>query len=438
MKACLLLLLLFSSACFAQKQTATPLKGPGVKPGGVDSATYHFLFPVIKMIQVAEDPKKGAAFLMKDVKETNINGEAIYPAPYGFRGLNATVHKTATDRTAQTTTWEWNGNYFESSQSPGDEKGKRLEKWGDSLLALLNYKKGSGVNAISYLHTYFYDFTKPAVVAVRLIFTKGVYNTEQQAFDSLRALYKPLLLKPAFTADAARKWGSALQAEGFDKSRIAAYFQELLAELANSNTEAAFQMLLGMPDFMDYAAMNNKLPADKQRAIKEWAKKEQEKFYEAERRKVQGDPVVVQEKKQQADKALNGCSNIAEDVKYKYRPGITMFTTQNGTPFIVRLTAIDCRTKTVTVNKPGKKTAHDFEMKLPFEVYERYQKYDKQFHRCNACGGEGGERVTTSETKTKELPFGYFSGVQTKVTKTTTKTNWEACYKCSGTGWVLE
>ena len=115
-----------------------------------------------------------------------------------------------------------------------------------------------------------------------------------------------------------------------------------------------------------------------------------------------------------------------------------MITNSNGTPFIVRLTAIDCRTKTVTITKPGKRSAHDFDLTLPFEVYERYQKHDKQFHRCTLCGGEGGERVTTTKTRTKELPFGYFSGIETKSTRTTTNTVWEECYKCDGTGWVLQ
>ena len=94
---------------------------------------------------------------------------------------------------------------------------------------------------------------------------------------------------------------------------------------------------------------------------------------------MQGDPVAEQQKKIQTEKALDGCSTIPEDQKYKYQLGVTMVTTSNGTPFIVRLTAIDCRIKKVTVTKPGKLSAHDFVMTLPFEEYERYKKHDKQF-----------------------------------------------------------
>ncbi|HRA11714.1 MAG TPA: hypothetical protein PKX31_08585 [Chitinophagaceae bacterium] len=438
MKLCALLLLLFTTPCFAQKVPAGQKTIDAGKPAALDSATYNFLFPVIKMIQVAEDPKKGPAFLMKELQETDLLGTASYQAPFSFGSFKSTLEKMGTDRVRQTTTWRWRGTFFVAPKDAGEEVAKNKKLQCDSLLKLLKYKSGSEPNSVKSLMTFLPTFNKPFSIIVWLDFTKGIYNTEQQAFDSLEALYKPLLSKPAFAANAASRWGYALEIEGFDRNKITGWFQEILAELANTNSEAAFQMLMGIPDFMDYAAMNKKLPGDKQSAIKAWAKKEVDNYYEAERRKVQGDPVMEQQKKIQTDKILTGCSTISEDQKYKYQLGITMITTSNGTPFIVRLTAIDCRTKTVTITKPGKRSAHDFDMRLPFEVYERYKKYDKQFHRCTQCGGEGGERVTTSTTRTKELPFGYFSGIETKSTRTTTNTVWKECYKCDGTGWVLQ
>ena len=438
MKLCALLFLLFTTPCFAQKVPAGQKSVNAGKTAALDSATYNFLFPVIKMIQVAEDPKKGPAFLMKELQETNLLGAAIYKAPFSFGNFKSTLQKISTDRARQTTTWRWEGIFFEAPKDAGEEVVKSINVKSDSLLNLLKYKRGSGPNSVGNLMTFVNSISEPVCVMVMLDFSKSIFNTEQQSVDSLQALYKPLLSKPAFAADAARRWGSALEIEGFDRNKITGWFQDILAELANTNSEAAFQMLVGVPDFMDYAAMNKKLPGDKQSAIKAWAKKEVDNYYEAERRKVQGDPVMEQQKKIQTDKILTGCSTISEDQKYKYQLGITMITTSNGTPFIVRLTAIDCRIKKVTVTKPGKLSAHDFVMTLPFEEYERYKKHDKQFHRCTQCGGEGGERVTTSTTRTKELPFGYFSGIETKSTRTTTNTVWKECYKCDGTGWVLQ
>jgi len=55
MKLCALLLLLFTTPCFAQKVPAGQKTIDAGKPAALDSATYNFLFPVIKMIQVAED-----------------------------------------------------------------------------------------------------------------------------------------------------------------------------------------------------------------------------------------------------------------------------------------------------------------------------------------------------------------------------------------------
>ena len=437
MKSCMFLLLLFSAHCYAQKPSTIGGKETNKKTAVTDSATYTFLFPVIKMMQVAEDPKKGTAFIMTDLKETNAEGQAVYAAPYTINNFKSILVKKETDRIKQTTTWEWTGTFFEAPKG-SIEQGTRAERRADSLLKLLQYKRGNSPNTISYVGSYFYDFTNPAAAGVRLIFTKGLHNSEQEAYDSLIKLYKPLLFAPAFSSGAAQQLGYALQLEGFDKNKINACFKDLLNEVANKNAAAAYQLLLGVPGFVDFKALKEQLRADKRNEITAMAKKQVDEFYEKERRKINGDPVVAQEKKLQNEKSLNGCTSINANQQNKYQLGITMISTQNGTPFIVRLTSIDCATKTVTITKPGKRTAHDFVLHLPFDVYERYEIHAKQFHRCNNCGGEGGERVTEGSTTTKELPFGYFSGVRTTSTRTTTKTYWEECYKCSGTGWTLD
>jgi hypothetical protein len=62
----------------------------------------------------------------------------------------------------------------------------------------------------------------------------------------------------------------------------------------------------------------------------------------------------------------------------------------------------------------------------------------KQYHTCNECGGEGKVLRTTTTTRTKDLPWGYFSGVETTSTRTTTKQEVKLCLRCGGRGVVLE
>ncbi|MGB3008302.1 MAG: hypothetical protein WBC06_17435, partial [Chitinophagaceae bacterium] len=410
----------------------------GLKSTSMDSATYNLLSTVIKMIQVAEDPKKGQAFLTATPLETNLLGQQYYTAPYSFSGLPSSLIKESTDRAMGTTTWEWEAVYTTLPKNSGDEIGKMLGQRTDSLLHLLKYRKSSGPNTVLSSFAYFSKYSEPKGVKVFLKFLKGVTNTAQQAYDSLLAIYKPLLFKPAFAYQAASKFGYALQQEGFDKSKMTACFKDLVMEVANTNTEAAFQILTGVPDFIDFKSLYEQLPADKSNAVKAWAKKAVDKFYEEERLKVGGKPVEEQKKKVETDKALAGCPGISDNQKYKYQLGITMAGTVNSQPFIGRLTSIDCRNGKVTITKPGKRIAFDYPLDLRFGLYEMWQKHDKQFYRCTLCGGEGGEMVTTSETKTKELPQGYFSGIETKVTRTKKNTSWDECYKCLGTGWALE
>jgi hypothetical protein len=62
----------------------------------------------------------------------------------------------------------------------------------------------------------------------------------------------------------------------------------------------------------------------------------------------------------------------------------------------------------------------------------------KQYHTCTECDGAGKVLKTTTTTRTKDLPWGYFSGVETRSTRTTTKDEIKTCVRCGGRGVVLE
>lgn len=62
----------------------------------------------------------------------------------------------------------------------------------------------------------------------------------------------------------------------------------------------------------------------------------------------------------------------------------------------------------------------------------------KQYQTCDECNGTGKITVITTTTRTKDLPWGYFSGIETKSIRTTTKEELKTCSKCSGTAIVLK
>jgi len=62
----------------------------------------------------------------------------------------------------------------------------------------------------------------------------------------------------------------------------------------------------------------------------------------------------------------------------------------------------------------------------------------KQYHTCEECNGTGQILVTTTTTRTKELPWGYFSGIETKSIRTTTKEELKTCNVCKGSAIVLK
>lgn len=441
LKPVLFFLVFVALECAGQKTSPVKAAGSDASKSALDSFSYQILSTTIKMIKLAEDPLKGPGFFMTGLQETNQSGQPVYTAPYSVAGFKATVTKLSTNRSAGTTQWLWEADINSPSQGLSLGQIETLDKKTDSLLNLLKYKEGKSPNCIDYVYSYYYKGDEQPVISIKMRFYKPLHNIKPVASDSMVAIYKPLLFNPAFAGDAANKlWGGFL-AEGFTVPEIKLVFQPLFKELANAKIEAAYEAIMGLPSGVTLEDTKELMAlfSDAQReGIRAMAQKTLDDFYEKERKKFKGDPVVKEEQKVQAKKGLANCAGIPEQVKDKFRVGITMQGTVNYNPFIAQVVEIDCSRQRVRLVRYGsKRKSLNETIQLSFSDYGAWVKYHEQYYRCSHCAGEGGELVTESETKVKELPFGYFSGIETKVRRTTYKTYWEDCGYCKGSGWQL-
>ena len=70
--------------------------------------------------------------------------------------------------------------------------------------------------------------------------------------------------------------------------------------------------------------------------------------------------------------------------------------------------------------------------------FGRFALAPKQYQRCDKCDGTGEVTVVSYSTKTKDLPWGYFSGIETRKTTTTSTSSTLFCNKCGGPGVILK
>lgn len=440
MKCPLLFVMLVGMApAFAQK-AALPAAGKNQSPG-LDSFSYTVLSAAIKMTRVAEDPKKGVGYFTTAAAKTGLNGEQIYTAPVAIAGFESTITLNKTDRVNNTSSWIWELTYASASTTTA-LKGLHLKI--DSLLKTYKHKTGKAPNMVESLITTVNPYATPNPTAsITLYFTKPLHNSKQQAQDSLLALYKPLMLQPAFAEKATRYFACALEKEAIfesDQARLD-FLKEQVKQVASQNIDAGFEIFTG--DLwpcgkIDYKALLTELPTAQQDGIRERAKRQVEAYYEEQKRKSGSSMVADQKKLVEEKKLLNECSSILGAVAHMYKTGVTVASSDSKN-YIGLLQAVDCKNRKVTILIPGSVRKNKSELKvIGFDEYAFWHKHIKQYSRCTACGGEGGEMITSSSSKVKELPFGYFSGIETKVVRTTTSTAWEDCGRCGGSGWFLQ
>jgi hypothetical protein len=141
--------------------------------------------------------------------------------------------------------------------------------------------------------------------------------------------------------------------------------------------------------------------------------------------------------KEAAEEKAKRCSTSWNNAEFKR--GITR--KWDGTYVI--MASYDCEKDEYSLwipNQPGQEmdfSAAKF-ITAPGATIRTYAVRSKeQYLTCTGCDGDGHVERTVYTTKTKELPWGYFSGIETRKITTTSSTKLTICTECHGRGIVL-
>jgi len=124
----------------------------------------------------------------------------------------------------------------------------------------------------------------------------------------------------------------------------------------------------------------------------------------------------------------------------EFRKGIT----RKWAGDYIIMESYDCGTDQYRIyrpKQPGKdpypSSAHKYSVIGGAGFREASAKSQQQFVACQSCNGTGRHIYTETSTKVKELPWGYFSGIETKKYTTTETKKVRICEPCNGEGIVL-
>lgn len=403
---------------------------------------------VKNVIRLAEDTRKEGFLFTKELIKVSNEGEPTYAAPFPMPGYNAQITKGRTDRKKGLTYWSWSTNFIEAPKGQKAAEIETLAAKADSIVkGFEQYVATDKLHAVAYMHvskTVNSTFGDSNYAALVISFTKPVYQSEQQAYDSLVSLYKPLLADPGTAKAATSQFCYAIVHEGFPESRAVSAIREILPGIADQNINAAYAVCMGFPYFVKYdlvkdvisSQQQDKLKSMAQQFIDDWEAEWKRKYGKADR-------VVVQQKRLEAARAAKACAGYGAETDIKpdmLIKGVTVSGKSGSQTFVGRLTDIDCTKGIVYIVQPGyiNMPTSNKTVQVSLSNYRVYwRKHHEQYYSCTRCGGEGGDYVTETESRTKELPFGYFDGIRTTSTRVTTKRYFRYCTKCNGTGQVL-
>ena len=351
--------------------------------------------------------------------------------------------------------WTWTASILQFSKGTQTERLQRelqsLEKLMSKLYpaAVKKSETNAGTENISFTMnnlklsisaSYNYEYSTVSALELTMYFKLTAMQTKQQIADSLQKKLDSELAVSNSPKDKAKKikaWAETLNAFDFEKQEISSYGTSLLQKIAGTDMNTAYEMIMEWPQGSEEVKkMTDPLSYSQKNIIREKAQKTVNDYNSQFTKKE--DDKELQARLQKEKDAKDPCK-IGWNV-YGYTKGDTR--TYNGDYVILK--EFNCTKDEYTVWRPAqKRLISGWDMpNISFTVAGslfRQNSYnpDKRYFTCKACDGDGSVEVTIYTTKTKELPWGYFSGIETKSIKTTSTTTNQTCKVCNGAAVIL-
>lgn len=403
---------------------AQPNKKPVTKQPIKDSFALTILTTIDQLLRFAEDPKKTAMSVAGELQKTNTNGAGIYNSPVRFPGFgNATLMLSSTSRKINLSTWEWQGMIYQFPKGQQTALLKQTEAKLDTLIKSFDARK---TNSLSNFYITVRNWSDKSwlekdELSVLVTFNKKVTNTEQSAIDSILQLYRPLLSSPATAKTCVSQFAEALALEGVERPKVKEIFINELKSVANTNTQAAFNMLLSGPSYIDVKEATAQLTSSQQDQLKRMANQYIDDF----NKKYNNVPTtdVVVEKKKELEKAKPPSDPCEREMwETGVKPG--KYLSVNGKTAIVSDYSCTTHTYTLAVLDNGK---IQFHYSVTREQVKKYPaSYDYTFMLCSRCNGAGHSMEYDWYQMSTGSNFYARSDKQTKYT----------CGICKGSGYI--
>lgn len=264
-------LLLVCSSLFVQAQPGKTSAGPSTKVAIKDTFAFYLLSTVDKVLRIAEDPSKHPMLLAGEHIRTHRTGEGIYQSTIVMPGaVTSELKFVRTFRKEGKSNWQWVVTIADTPKGKDPRLSALVQKI-DTLIRNFDSRvKAPGAVVSIYTNSYINtSWNKRDQVYLTVGFSRNIYNTEQDALDSIVRLYHPLLSDKRTAKECAEKFAYAITIEGFEHSKANELFTGQVLQIVNKDVAAAFQVMMGAPFFIDVKAIKEKLsPSQQEQVVK--------------------------------------------------------------------------------------------------------------------------------------------------------------------------
>jgi len=413
-------MLFVSSNLFGQTNPSPIPKPPQ------DTFALNILSAVDKVLNVSEDQKQPVSVLLGELLRTDENGRGIYQANITLNGgLESVVFLSSTSRPMSRTWWCWRAIVLEAPKGTATEKILRLRSKTDSILKSFNQRIGqsnTSLGARTNLHLGDRDADQ---LYLEIIFERLLHNTEQEAYDSLLRLYKPLLMDKATVKECSDKFADAIYCESLSAHFAQKLYDSFFAELANQDLTSAYIVLIDAPGNVDKVKLIDMLSSIQREQIRTMAQKSVDDYYNKmyNRTEKKIDPIVTRKKEIEKEQPPSDpCKRMIWELRIK--PGMYV-KGDNKTFYVVDFHCNSGFYKLAWIDlTKGRKGKLMFDSRIPLSTMDKYEVTSGGFRPCSYCNGLGYHLEYEWVQMLSGSNFYARTNKQTRVT----------CWHCSGNG----